>query len=259
MGGGTPSFITLTADVPPLISIVTSDLADANTYPIDLIITEDFSGLTDTDNFVVTVEVAVACITSIVSSSTIADQVYYIGDALIPISVPSYVITDPSCPVDLLYDVKQAGGAALPAAITLDQSTVGSEVINIYETDVNAGATYTVEVKVIDQTDLVESDVISFDVFIRLRATDLVLDTPMADHTYKVNDPADNLVASMYSAVAANADVQTVYSLGGSTPAFVTIAGDPYDTPTIQVVTTSGADTGVYTIDVIYTDEFSTI
>jgi len=96
-------------------------------------------------------------------------------------------------------------------------------------------------------------------VIIRLRATSLNLVTGIPDHTYLVNSPADSLAVSVYSKTAANADVKTVYSLGAGTPAFVTLQGDPYLTPTIRIVTTSGAHTGIYTIEVKYTDEFSTL
>lgn len=161
--------------------------------------------------------------------------------------------------MELTYSVLQAGGAALPAAITIDTATFGSETIDIYETDVNAAALYTIEVKAIDQKTLIESDVISFTVIVRLRANDLVLiaATAVADRNYLISDPALVLAVPEYTKLPSNANTQCYHQLGASTPAFVTLVGDPYGSPTIQVLTTDTAHTGVYTIDIIYTDEFS--
>jgi len=102
--------------------------------------------------------------------------------------VPSYALTPALCPVELNYVLKQVGGAALPAAITVDQSTFGSETINIYETSNTAAAIYTLEMKAIDKKTLIESNVITFTVTIRLKATDLVLvaGTGVVDTTYRV-------------------------------------------------------------------------
>jgi hypothetical protein len=45
--------------------------------------------------------------------------------------------------------------------------------------------------------------------------------------------------------------------LGASAPAFVTLVGDPFGSPQIRIETLNIADTGIYSIDVIYTDTYS--
>jgi len=149
----------------------------------------------------------------------------------------------------------------LPNAITLDQTTIGSEQLKIVEADTNAAAIYTIQIKAIDQKTLIESDVISFELIVRLRATNLVLvaGTSVNDLTYLVSDPAASLPVPEYEVLPINANTQCFHALGASTPSFVTLVGSPYGSPIIQILTTDVAKTGVYSIDVTYTDEFSGI
>ena len=51
--------------------------------------------------------------------------------------------------------MKQSNGNPLPNAITVDQATFGSETIDIYETDQNVAAIYTIQVKAIDNKTLI--------------------------------------------------------------------------------------------------------
>lgn len=61
----------------------------------------------------------------------------------------------------------------------------------------------------------------------------------------------------LYSIVATNANTKCKYSLGASTPAFVQLVGDPFGSPSISIFTTDVTKTGVYTITVIFSDEYS--
>ena len=89
-------------------------------------------------------QLIVSCVHSILTTSTISDQIYYIGDTVIKLPVPSYGLTPSLCPVELFYEVKQSNGNPLPNAITVDQATFGLETIDIYETDENVAALYTI-------------------------------------------------------------------------------------------------------------------
>lgn len=122
-------------------------------------------------------------------------------------------------------------------------------------------AIYTIQIKAIDQKTLIESDFISFELIVRLRAMNLVLiaGTNILDLTYLVSDPAVSLSVPEYEVLPVNANTRCFHALGASTPSFVTLIGSPYGSPTIQISTTDVTDTGVYSIDVIYTDEFSGI
>jgi hypothetical protein len=122
-------------------------------------------------------------------------------------------------------------------------------------------AIYTIQIKAIDQKTLIESDVISFELIVRLRASNLVLvaGTNVNDITYLVSDPAVSLAVPEYEVLPVNANTQCFHALGASTPSFATLIGSPYGSPTIQISTADVADTDVYSIDVIYTDEFSGI
>lgn len=84
------------------------------------------------------------------TASSIADQLYYIGDPQISIPVPTYTLTPSACPLELVYSVQQVSGAALPAAIQLDASVPGSEKINIWATDTLAANIHQVRVSAID-------------------------------------------------------------------------------------------------------------
>lgn len=113
----------------------------------------------------------------------------------------------------------------------------------------------------VDQKTGILSDTITFVVTIRLRATGLniVPGTELSDRTYKVSDPAILLVVPEYTIFPANSNTDCFHQLGAGAPAFVTLVpdADPLADPKIQILTTSAADTGIYSIDLIYTDLFS--
>jgi len=47
------------------------------------------------------------------------------------------------------------------------------------------------------------------------------------DNTYLISDPAKSLTVPLYMVVPANANIKCKYTLGASTPAFVSLVGDP--------------------------------
>jgi hypothetical protein len=72
-----------------------------------------------------------------------------------------------------------------------------------------------------------------------------------------ISDPAMILSVPLYDTVPINANTRCFYSLAASTPLFVTLVGDVYSLPTIRIQTTDVTKTGVYNIDVLFTDEYS--
>lgn len=82
-------------------------------YTVVIQVFEEYSAITKTFSFVLTV----SCVNTVTSTSSIADQLYYIGDPKISIPVPTYALTPSACPLELTYLVKQVSGVALPSAI----------------------------------------------------------------------------------------------------------------------------------------------
>jgi hypothetical protein len=104
----------------------------------------------------------VTCVHSILTASTISNQLYYIGDPQKTLAIPTYTLTPNGCPIELNYSVTQTNGSALPNAIKLDVATFGSEVIKIYETDTMAANIYQIKVIATDKKTLITSDTLTF-------------------------------------------------------------------------------------------------
>jgi hypothetical protein len=85
----------------------------------------------------------------------------------------------------------------------------------------------------------------------------LIVATALDDMNYTITFPKVILDVPQYEIVPANADRQLVYSLDPSTPAFVTLIPDANGLPTIQIVSSSNDDLGIYTITVIMKEVFS--
>lgn len=92
-------------------------------------------------------------------------------------------------------------------------------------------------------------------------ATDLVIvpGTAIADLNYLVGEPALLLAVPSYTIVPADADTQVDYTLGASTPNFVTIIQPSAGVFKVQITTSSTASTGIYTIQLTFRELFSTL
>lgn len=114
LGALTPAFVSLVGDPfgSPKIQIMTSTIADTGIYSIDVIYTDEYSGLTKTDTFVLTV----SCVSSIAPLAQLTDVIYYITDPAI-FSYPKYVLTPAGCPNELIFTVKLQDGSSLPGSI----------------------------------------------------------------------------------------------------------------------------------------------
>jgi hypothetical protein len=95
------------------IVIETKDFTWTGEHTVAIQIFEEYSQITKTFSFLLTV----SCVRSVTTASTINDQVYYIGDPMIVIDMPSYSLTPIGCPLELIYSVKLANGSNLPQSI----------------------------------------------------------------------------------------------------------------------------------------------
>ena len=84
----------------------------------------------------------------------------------------------------------------------------------------------------------------------------IVTGTNVSDLTYRVGSPAVLLTAPEYTIEPANAQIDSYHELGPNTPSFVTLLGSSGPAQ-IQIVTTDPSHTGIYEIDIQYTDRFS--
>jgi fructose-specific component phosphotransferase system IIB-like protein len=92
-------------------------------------------------------------------------------------------------------------------------------------------------------------------------ATDLVLvaGTAIANQNYLIGDPALLLTVPTYTIVPSNADISITWTLGASTPSFVTVVQPSAGVYKVQIVTASSASTGIYTIELNFNEQFSSI
>jgi hypothetical protein len=141
----------------------------------------------------------------------------------------------------------------------LDSSVIGSEFIGIHEADESKAAIYTIAVTASDIKTGEVSDLSTFTVTIRLRAVGLniVSGTEIADFTYLVGSATLLLDVPEYFYFPDNANTDDYHSLGVTTPIFVTLVGNPSDSPQIQIGTSDPSSTGIYSIDVTFTDTYS--
>jgi hypothetical protein len=137
---------------------MTSDYSKTGFYTVTLQVDEEFSNTTRTISF----NLLVTCVHSILTASTISNQLYYIGDPQKTLAIPTYTLTPNGCPIELNYSVTQTDGSALPNAIKLDAANFGSEVIKIYETDTMAAKIYQIKVIATDKKTLITSDTLTF-------------------------------------------------------------------------------------------------
>lgn len=102
-----------------------------------------YSGLTETDTFVLTV----SCVQAISQLTAVAPVEYFITSASIPLSFPWFTISPPSCPYEIVINaVTLQNDSVLPHAIVFD----GTNAVNIFETDFAATGIYFVKVTALD-------------------------------------------------------------------------------------------------------------
>ncbi len=81
--------------------------------------------------------------------------------------------------------------------------------------------------------------------------------TALEDLIYTIVSPKVMLDVPKYDVFPANADRKLVYSLEPSSLAFVTLVSNANGNPTIEIISNSNNDLGVYTITVILKEVFS--
>ena len=75
--------------------------------------------------------------------------------------------------------------------------------------------------------------------------------------SYSIGSQKVAFSAPQYNIFPPNADRQLVYSLDPSTPAFISLVPNASGVPKIEIVSSSNADLGVYTISIILKEVFS--
>jgi len=127
--------------------------------------------------------------------------------------------------------------------------------------DANNAGTYNLKIKVLESISGLINDLDAFvlTVLKPIYTEQLILvpGTQINDLNYSINSPKVVLGAPQYGVYPANADKKLVYSLDPSTPAFVTLVPNASGVPTLEIISGSNADLGVYTISVIVTEFFS--
>jgi hypothetical protein len=95
---------------------------------------------------------------------SITPVVYFITDALIPVSIPVYTISPATCPYELVIDaVTLADGSVLPNAITFD----GANTVKVFENAYAATGVYLVTVKAKDPKSLITNSSLTFSVTVK--------------------------------------------------------------------------------------------
>ena len=117
--------------------------------------------------------------------SNISPVVYFITDALIPVSIPVYTISPATCPYELVIDaVTLADGSALPNAITFD----GITTAKVFENTFSATGVYTVKVRAKDPKSLITNSSLTFSVTVKCtKSVSMVTNTIAASNSYVID------------------------------------------------------------------------
>lgn len=235
------------------IVIKTDDYTWTGWHTVAIQIYEEYSQTTKDSTFQLLVE----CVQSLTPTSQINDIVYYVGDPDIEIMTPGYEVNPIGCPFDYTFRAYRINYELeeIPFIIQYDD-------INRYFVQTNNPAlvgVYQISIFATDTLTLVPSSESIFKVTIRLRVTGLniVTGTNVSDLTYRVGSPAVVLTAPEYTLEPANANLDSLHELGPLTPAFVTLLGATTDQAKIQIATSDPSHTGIYEIDIHFTDRFS--
>jgi hypothetical protein len=110
---GPPSFVSLRAGT--WIDVETSDLANTGTYEVEVLTTDNESGLSDSYKF----NLILACVRTISITAALEDVEYYITDDAI-LRNPTVTISPADCQNELTYDVTLANSAPLPSSIVFE-------------------------------------------------------------------------------------------------------------------------------------------
>lgn len=131
------------------VKILTTDPAKTGIYTATLTLTEDYSHLTRTTTFKITV----SCLTSITAPSALTDT-YYISDSAQTLQIPDFTRTPSGCPHELTYTVALSPSGSLPASITFSQdatlTTANKYKLVTHETTWANSGTFTVVITASD-------------------------------------------------------------------------------------------------------------
>ena len=85
----------------------------------------------------------------------------------------------------------------------------------------------------------------------------MISGTEIKNFTYLVGSNVVELAVPQYALIPKNANFNFQYTLGASTPGFVTLSALANSLSKLNVVTNNVSDTGIYSIDVTVTETYS--
>jgi len=122
---------------------------------------------------------------AIAPTGTLAAVEYWVTDTGIT-RLPRYNLTPSGCPNELVYEVKQENGSALPSSIQFD-NTPGSETITVFTSSYSATGTYSVAVKVTDPKTGLTNTAQKFQVVIKCTKTINISAGTIASFSYQID------------------------------------------------------------------------
>ena len=178
-------FIAIVEPTPRVfkVQILTFDAAVTGIYTVDVTYTENYSGLTSSDTFILTV----SCVKSLAIGSSMSPVLYYISDPAIDSAIPLFKQTPSACPYELQYSMTLADGSPLPNAISL-VAVSGTQTIRVSETDPTKAGVYTVRIKVVDPKTGIVNQALTVDVTVKCtKSLNLVTNTIPVSSLYTIN------------------------------------------------------------------------
>lgn len=257
--GGAPIPAPITLDATPgseTISVYETDYVLTANYDVQVTVTDPKTGLTNTE---VTFKVSILCTKSV---DLISDQIFGISYEIdlddpwaLDVTVPSYQQNPVACAVGTINAVLvYTGAGAAPGFIVQDTASN----INVATQDPANVGTYDYKIVATDSLTGVFNEVDVFQATIEpptyATSLNIVPVTAIADLNYLVSDPQVQLDVAQYTILPVDADLSLIYTLGASTPAFVTLLNPSAGVYKVAIQTGDTANTGIYSIDVIFTE-----
>jgi len=257
----TPVFVTLVGDpsASPIIQIYTGDPADTSIYSISVTFTDLFSGLSETDTFVLTV----SCVQAITQPTTVPRIMYWITDSNINLSFPLYTISPAGCPYEVYAEtVTQTDGSALPNAIVFD----GINAVDIYETDYMATGNYFVKVTVLDPKSKIKNFDLVFQVTVLCAKTiDVVLTNLPGSSSFEIDEKFLNSLTLTQPTFQPNPVECLIgtytYALADSLGVVIPVPGfmTAFDNSSLTIATVNKSFEGLYNYKIKVTESISSL
>ena len=173
------------------------------------------------------------------------------------VPLPQYQVTPSECASGVFsYELVSLDAIPYPTFFTQFPTTA----VSVLTQDVSKVMAYNFKLKATESISGFFNDADAFvcNVILPNYATSLawVAATKMADFTYLLSSPELQFLPT-FTYQPSNADVKFTYSLGASTPAFITLVPQGTGSPKISIVTSNVASVGIYTVTYTVTEVFS--